>query len=230
MQPLLPYLPWQCAGARHLTLLPRWPPYKHKILVPNPNSRLISHLLNLFEVFIGQSWKISTQCAVMASLLNPASSASLRTPTSTLSHSATSNRSLRTDMARTRLSMPRPNFRLGPLRSGEFSFSLIVASGSQNDGTPDLICTYCFNPYKNKGDRDRHEREAHTHEKKYLCHIAMCPRGVEWNGFARRSQLVVHLTGSRHKMGYDAARLEAARHNHNHKHTRNVNVNAASNH
>ncbi|KAK7903792.1 hypothetical protein LTR67_001812 [Exophiala xenobiotica] len=98
--------------------------------------------------------------------------------------------------------------------------------------TPDLTCTYCDKLYKNKGDRDRHEREAHTHGKKYLCHIAMCPRGVEGNGFARLSQLVVHLTGGRHKMEYDAARLEAARHNRNHTHTRNVNVNAnaASNH
>ncbi|KAK5460859.1 hypothetical protein LTS15_002922 [Exophiala xenobiotica] len=95
---------------------------------------------------------------------------------------------------------------------------------------PDLICTYCFNPYKNKGDRDRHEREAHTHGKKYLCHIAMCPRGVEGNGFARMSQLVVHLTGGSHKMGYDAARLEAARHNRNHTRNVNVNANAASNH
>lgn len=91
--------------------------------------------------------------------------------------------------------------------------------------TPDLTCTYCGKSYKNKGDRDRHEREAHTDGEKYLCHIALCPRGFEGNGFARMSQLVVHLTGGRHKMEYDAARFEAARHNHN----RIVTVNAAPN-
>ncbi|KAJ9503894.1 hypothetical protein H2202_001033 [Exophiala xenobiotica] len=102
--------------------------------------------------------------------------------------------------------------------------------------TLDQTCTYCGKLYKNKGDRDRHVREAHTHGKTYLCHVAMCRRGVEGNGFARMSQLVVHLTGGSHKMEYDAARLEAARHNHNHNHhhhqnhTGNVNVNAASNH
>jgi hypothetical protein len=95
---------------------------------------------------------------------------------------------------------------------------------------PDLTCTYCSKLYKNKSDRDRHEREEHTHGRKYLCHIAMCPRGVEGNGFARMSHLVSHLTRGRHKMDKDAAQFEAARHNHNHSHTGNVNVNAASNH
>ncbi|KAK5306965.1 hypothetical protein LTR99_002657 [Exophiala xenobiotica] len=97
---------------------------------------------------------------------------------------------------------------------------------------PSDLSIHCGKSYRNKGDRDRHVREAHTHRKRYLCHIAMCPRGVEGNGFARMTQLVVHLTGGSHKMGYDAARFEAARHNHNHNHNhiRNVDVNAASNH
>ncbi|KAI1614317.1 hypothetical protein EDD36DRAFT_418157 [Exophiala viscosa] len=79
--------------------------------------------------------------------------------------------------------------------------------------TTPLKCDPCSKSFSSKGDLDRHVREQHTNPKRFLCPVLPCDRGMRGHGFARRDQLVNHLTSSKHKMGYDEAKLAAARHN-----------------